>query len=68
MSWGDNRYLNKRPGLSYELSDHCSSPPAVFQISGRFIEPDKHAFTRYFSFPGFEIKDDFVRVIGADIF
>jgi hypothetical protein len=31
-------------------------------------EPLEDTFTGYFSFPGFEIKDKFVRVIGADIF
>ena len=32
------------------------------------FEPLENAFTRYLSFPGFEIKDNFIRVIGADVF
>jgi hypothetical protein len=30
-------------------------------------EPFENAFTGYLSFPGFEIKDKFVRMVSADI-
>ena len=38
-----------------------------FRISFRLTEPLEDTFAGYLSFPGFEIEDEPVRMIGADI-
>jgi hypothetical protein len=48
-------------------SPHLSGIPVIPGTSVRLTEPLEDTFAGYLSFPGFEIEDEPVRMIGADI-